>query len=93
MTPCRGAAISCGCRLIGIRKTADNDRLARLVEPADPVANRSYVALGLDIPVSAITDLVTLTGVWDAGARFARLNLNTDRVGLSFGLIQWAKPK
>src|SRR6516164_11810310 len=46
-------------------------RLPRLRKPADPVANRSYIARGLDIPVSAMTDLVTLTGPWDAGARFA----------------------
>ena len=46
-------------------------RLPRLRKPADPVANRSYIARGLDIPVSAMTDLVTLTGPWDAAARFA----------------------
>jgi hypothetical protein len=35
-------------------------------KPVDPVAHRSYIARGLDIPVSAMTDLVTLTGPLDA---------------------------
>lgn len=60
-------------------------------KPSEPSASRSYIALTLNIPVSAITYLVTLTGLWEAGAKFARLNLNTDRAGLSFGLIQWAQ--
>ncbi len=62
-------------------------------KPADPVANRSYIARDLDIPLSAMTDLVTLTGLGDAGAHSPpQLNLNTDRAGLSFGLVQWAGP-
>lgn len=59
--------------------------------PADAVASRCYLSLRLDIPVSATTYLMTLTGLWESSARFARLNRNTDRAGLSFGLIQWAQ--
>jgi peptidoglycan hydrolase-like protein with peptidoglycan-binding domain len=59
--------------------------------PADPMACRSYIALALDVEVGAMTYLMTLTGLWEADAKFALLNLNTDRAGLSFGVIQWAQ--
>lgn len=59
--------------------------------PADPTASRSYIAVCLDVPVSATTYLMTLTGLWESSAQFSRLNRNTDRAGLSFGLIQWAQ--
>jgi peptidoglycan hydrolase-like protein with peptidoglycan-binding domain len=62
--------------------------------PADPMACIGYIALTLESELSAMTHLMTLTALWEANARFARLNRNTDRAGLSFGLIQWAqKPK
>jgi hypothetical protein len=60
-------------------------------KPADPMACRSYIALALDVEISAMTYLMTLTGLWEADAKFALLNLNTDRAGLSFGVIQWAQ--
>jgi len=60
-------------------------------QPVDPLACRSYIALALDTEVDAMTYLVTLTALWEANAKFARLNLNTDRAGLSFGIIQWAQ--
>jgi peptidoglycan hydrolase-like protein with peptidoglycan-binding domain len=71
----------------------DTDCLAAMAQakPADPLASRSYVALGLDVEVGAMTYLMTLTGLWEANAKFALLNLNTDRAGLSFGVIQWAQ--
>jgi hypothetical protein len=56
-----------------------------------PVATRCYIALGLDLVITPMTYLMTLTGLWEANARFAALNLNTDKKGLSFGLIQWAQ--
>jgi hypothetical protein len=58
---------------------------------SDPMACRSYIALSLDVEVSPMTYLTTMTGLWEADARFALLNLNTDRAGLSFGIIQWAQ--
>lgn len=71
----------------------DTDCLQALVRSRadEPVASRSYLALCLDAPVSATANLMLLTGVWECGAQFARLNRNTDRAGLSFGLIQWAQ--
>jgi hypothetical protein len=59
--------------------------------PTDPMACRSYIALGLDVEVGVMTYLMALTGLWEANARFALLNLNTDQAGLSFGVIQWAQ--
>jgi hypothetical protein len=58
---------------------------------SDPMACRGYIAVALDVEVGALTYLMTLTGLWEANARFALLNLNTDRKGLSFGVIQWAQ--
>jgi peptidoglycan hydrolase-like protein with peptidoglycan-binding domain len=58
---------------------------------SDPMACRAYVALALDVAVGPMTYLMTLTGLWEADARFALLNLNTDKAGLSFGIIQWAQ--
>jgi len=71
----------------------DSDCLIALAhgKASDPRACRSYIALALDVEVGAMTYLMTLTGLWEADARFALLNLNTDRAGLSFGIIQWAQ--
>jgi len=71
----------------------DSDCLIALAhgKTSDPMACRSYVALALDVEVGAMTYLMTLTGLWEANARFALLNLNTDQAGLSFGVIQWAQ--
>lgn len=57
----------------------------------DPMACLTYIALALNMDVSPMTYLVTLTGLWETNARFAKLNRNTDRAGLSFGVIQWAQ--
>jgi peptidoglycan hydrolase-like protein with peptidoglycan-binding domain len=71
----------------------DSDCLMALAHgrTSDPMACRSYIALALDVAVGPMTYLMTLTGLWEADARFALLNLNTDRAGLSFGVIQWAQ--
>ena len=60
-------------------------------KPSDPMASRGFIALALDIEASQMIYLMTLTSLWETSGRFARLNLNTDRAGLSFGLIQWAQ--
>src|ERR1019366_540207 len=73
--------------------SVDSDCLIAMAhgKPPDPMACRSYIALALDVGVGAMTYLMTLTGLWEANALFALLNLNTDRAGLSFGVIQWAQ--
>ncbi len=73
--------------------TVDTACLAALARArhSSPVASRCYIALALDLEITPMTYLMTLTGLWEANARFASLNLNTDKKGLSFGLIQWAQ--
>jgi hypothetical protein len=56
-----------------------------------PMACSTYIALTLDLEVGPMTYLMTLTGLWEANAQFALLNRNTDKQGLSFGVIQWAQ--
>lgn len=71
----------------------DSDCLIALAHgnASDPMACRSYIALTLDVEVTQMTYSMTLTGLWETAARFKRLNLNTDKAGLSFGVIQWAQ--
>lgn len=60
-------------------------------KPTDPMASRSYIALGLNLEVSAMTYFMTLTTLFETNGRFKLVNLNTDRSGLSLGVIQWAQ--
>lgn len=73
--------------------SVDQDCLLHLAQekPVDPMASRGFIALALDIEATQMIYLMTLTALWETNGRFARLNLNTDRAGLSFGLIQWAQ--
>jgi peptidoglycan hydrolase-like protein with peptidoglycan-binding domain len=69
------------------------DMLHALVEaPAtSPVTSRAYLALALDLPWTGYTRLVALTAQFEGGGKFSARNRNTDRAGLSFGIIQWAQ--
>jgi peptidoglycan hydrolase-like protein with peptidoglycan-binding domain len=61
---------------------------------ASPVTSRAYLALALDLPWTGFTRLVALTAQFEGGGKFSARNRNTDRAGLSFGIIQWAqKPR
>jgi len=76
--------------------SVDQDCLLHLAQekPVDPMVSRGFIALALGIEATQMLDLMTLTALWETNGRFARLNLNTDRAGLSFGLMQWAqKPR
>jgi hypothetical protein len=55
------------------------------------MASRSYIALGLNLEISAMTYFMTLTTLFETNGRFKLLNANTDRAGLSMGVIQWAQ--
>jgi hypothetical protein len=50
-----------------------------------------YITAVLDLPWSGFTRLVALTAQFEAAGRFTARNRNTDRAGLSFGIIQWAQ--
>jgi hypothetical protein len=71
----------------------DRATLEKLVTtPASrPLAGRGYLTLALDFKFSGMTRLMSLTTQFESAGLFAALNLNTDRAGLSFGLIQWAQ--
>lgn len=56
-----------------------------------PVLSRAYLALVLDVSFSGLLPLAAVTMQLEGGGRFGAANWNTDRCGLSFGLIQWAQ--
>ncbi len=58
---------------------------------AAPVVSAGYVSLVLDVRYEGMTRLMGLTSQFEGAGRFAAINLNTDKAGLSFGLIQWAQ--
>jgi len=61
---------------------------------ANPTASRGYLALTLDFPFTGMLRVMSITTEFEGGGRFAAQNRNTDRAGLSYGLIQWAqKPR
>ena len=56
-----------------------------------PTASRPYVTLALDFDWSALAKLVVMTSILEGEGAFGALNLNTDKAGLSYGIIQWAQ--
>jgi hypothetical protein len=61
------------------------------VPAARPVASRAYLTLVLEVLFAGMTRLMSLTSQFEGAGRFNALNRNSDRAGLSFGLIQWAQ--
>ncbi len=58
---------------------------------ATPVASRPYVTMGLDFEWSGMTKIVLLTSILEGEGGFGALNRNTDKAGLSYGILQWAQ--
>jgi peptidoglycan hydrolase-like protein with peptidoglycan-binding domain len=59
-----------------------------------PIASRPYVTLGLDFIWNSMTKVLLLTSILEGKGAFAAMNLNSDKAGMSYGIIQWAqKPK
>jgi len=56
-----------------------------------PVASRGYLTLVLDISYSGLAKILSVVAQMEGAGKFSALNLNTDKAGLSFGLIQWAQ--
>jgi peptidoglycan hydrolase-like protein with peptidoglycan-binding domain len=79
----------------GIQTTGrgDTPTLQKLVTaPAtDPRATQAYLTLVLRLAFTGMTRVLSLVSQMEGVGKFAALNLNTDRAGLSFGLIQWAQ--
>jgi len=71
----------------------DAATLKRLIDlpAAQPVASQGYLALVLDFSWTGFVRLVGLTAQFEAAGCFTAINKNTDKAGLSFGLIQWAQ--
>jgi peptidoglycan hydrolase-like protein with peptidoglycan-binding domain len=61
------------------------------VPASTPVLSRAYLALVLDVSFSGLLPVAAVTMQLEGGGRFGAANWNTDRCGLSFGLIQWAQ--
>ena len=76
--------------------TIDIATLNRLVDtPATrPLACCGYLTLVLDVAFAGMVRVMSLTSQFEGAGLFIAMNRNTDKAGLSFGLIQWAqKPR
>ena len=69
------------------------DVLQRMIAaPApDPRCSSVYLAFALGFSATGMARVLSLVSQMEGAGRFAALNRNTDRAGLSFGLIQWAQ--
>jgi peptidoglycan hydrolase-like protein with peptidoglycan-binding domain len=56
-----------------------------------PRVSQAYVTLVLDFAFAGTTRVATITMQYEGGGKFSAVNRNTDKAGLSFGLIQWAQ--
>ncbi|MEK6303035.1 MAG: peptidoglycan-binding domain-containing protein [Acidobacteriota bacterium] len=56
-----------------------------------PTACLGYLTLVLDFEATSMLRVMSLTTLFEGAGRFAAFNANTDKAGLSFGLIQWAQ--
>jgi N-acetyl-anhydromuramyl-L-alanine amidase AmpD/peptidoglycan hydrolase-like protein with peptidoglycan-binding domain len=73
--------------------TVDAATLQKMVATpaADPRASAAYTALVLGFEQTGMQRILGLVSQMEGAGKFAALNRNTDRAGLSFGLIQWAQ--
>jgi peptidoglycan hydrolase-like protein with peptidoglycan-binding domain len=71
----------------------DSATLRKMVEvpSVKPIACLGYLALSLDILFKGMIRVMSLTSQFEGAGLFTAINRNTDRAGLSFGLIQWAQ--
>jgi peptidoglycan hydrolase-like protein with peptidoglycan-binding domain len=71
----------------------DSAALRTMIEkPAPtPILSRAYLTLVLDFLFTSLAKILTLVARMEGAGEFGALNLNTDRAGLSFGLLQWAQ--
>ena len=80
-------------RNLPISTDVDRSVLRALIEtPAiDARASRAYLSMVLQLPFSGLEKILSLVSQMEGAGKFGALNRNTDRAGLSFGLIQWAQ--
>lgn len=60
-------------------------------DAVSPFACGGYVSLGLGVPFTGLLRVMIITMIFEGGGKFTAFNANTDKAGLSFGLIQWAQ--
>lgn len=93
--PATSQAVSDYRRKFGLpaAERADSAILADLVaRPAEnALLGPAYVPLVLNKTFTPILRFVWLTSLFETRGVFASLNLNTDRCGLSFGILQWSQ--
>ena len=89
------AAIASFRQQQGLEQAAGVDArmLNRMVTaPApDPRVSTVYLGLVLRFASTGMLKILSLVSQMEGAGKFAALNLNIDRAGLSFGLIQWAQ--
>jgi hypothetical protein len=61
------------------------------VAPKNPIASQVYVTRVLNLPFTGLNRLACLVAIGEGLGTFSAICLNTDRAGLSLGLIQWAQ--
>jgi hypothetical protein len=96
--PATTRALQDFCLRLGLPGTNQVDRntLQRLVmtPAATPMASRAYLTMVLDVEFGGLVKVLSVVAQMEGAGKFAALNLNTDKAGLSVGLIQWAqKPR
>ncbi len=76
-----------------IADQVDKPTLQKMIDTAasDARASRAYLTLVLNSPFTGLLKILSLVAQMEGAGRFSALNRNTDRAGLSFGLIQWAQ--
>lgn len=66
-----------------------SDVVSRLAPAA--VVGPAYAALVLNAPFTPVARFVWLTSLFETRGAFGLLNLNSDRCGLSLGILQWSQ--
>jgi hypothetical protein len=61
------------------------------VAPKNPIASQVYVTRVLDLPFTGLNRLACLVAIGEGLGEFSAICKNTDKAGLSLGLIQWAQ--
>jgi hypothetical protein len=56
-----------------------------------PIASQGYLTLALNFDYDGLAKILSVVAQMEGAGKFSALNPNTDKAGLSFGLIQWAQ--
>src|SRR5579863_7700413 len=78
---------------LGAGNQVDAQTLQALVQaPApSPILSRGYMTLVLDFAYGGMAKILSVTAQMEGAGKFGAMNLNSDKAGMSFGLIQWAQ--